>query len=235
MELLQTWLDYCNVPIFTALLLGLFTAVNPCQLITNITAIGFIGKNMKSKKLIFLYGVLYILGRVLSYTSLGALLIYMLHSGLDTLHLQSAVSQWGERLLAPVLLAIGILMLLDNHLHTCRWGKNVTDRAEWLRGAWGSVFLGMVFAMAFCPASAFMFFGLLIPMSATTTGGYALPALYAIATGLPVIVVLWIIARSMSNISGIYTKIQALQQRLNRFVAILFILAGLYFIHVYFE
>ena len=101
--------------------------------------------------------------------------------------------------------------------------------------ATGSVFLGMVFAMAFCPASAFMFFGLLIPMSATTTGGYALPALYAIATGLPVIVVLWIIARSMSNISGIYTKIQALQQRLNRFVAILFILAGLYFIHVYFE
>lgn len=235
MELLQTWLDYCNVPIFTALLLGLFTAVNPCQLITNITAIGFIGKNMKSKKRIFLYGVLYILGRVLSYTSLGALLIYMLHSGLDTLHLQATVSQWGEWLLAPLLLAIGILMLLDNHLHTCKLGKNMTNKAEWLRGAWGSVFLGMVFAMAFCPASAFMFFGLLIPMSATTTGGYALPALYAIATGLPVIVVLWIIARSMSNISGIYTKIQALQQRLNRFVAILFILAGLYFIHVYFE
>ena len=235
MELLQTWLDYCNVPILTALLLGLFTAVNPCQLVTNITAIGFIGKNLPSKTSVFLYGMIYTLGRVLTYTSLGALLIYMLHSGLDTLHLQSAVSQWGERLLAPVLLAIGILMLLDNHLHTCRWGKNVTDRAEWLRGAWGSMLLGMVFAMAFCPASAFMFFGILIPLSATTAGGYTLPAVYAIATGLPVVAVSWIIAHSMTSISGIYSKIQVFQQRLNRLVALLFILAGLYFIHVYFE
>lgn len=176
MDILQTWLEGSDVPVLTAFILGLLTAVSPCPLATNITAIGFISKDIESKNRTFIYGLLYTLGRIVAYSLLGALLIYMFRRGFDIFDLQSEVSLWGELLLSPILIIMGLLMLFGDKLPLSRFGINASQRIERLRGVWGSVLLGILFAMAFCPTSGLFYFGMLIPMSASVTGGYALPA-----------------------------------------------------------
>ena len=116
MDIIQTWLESSDIPVLTAFLLGLLTAVSPCPLATNITAIGFISKDIENKNRIFLQGRLYTLGRMVAYTLLGALLIYMLRRGIDTFDLQTAIRQWGERPLPPVLVGTGLLMLVGDCL-----------------------------------------------------------------------------------------------------------------------
>ena len=229
MDILHTWLEGSDVPVLTAFILGLLTAVSPCPLATNITAIGFISKDIESRNRTFLYGLLYTFGRIVAYSLLGALLIYMLRRGLDTFDLQSEVSQWGEMLLSPILIVMGLLMLFGDKLPLSSFGINASQRSERLRGTWGSLLLGILFAMAFCPTSGLFYFGMLIPMSASVTGGYALPAVYALATGLPVVAVAWIIAYSVSNIAGFYQKMQLFQKWFNRVVAVLFIIVGIYY------
>ncbi|MDD7621227.1 MAG: aromatic aminobenezylarsenical efflux permease ArsG family transporter [Prevotella sp.] len=234
MDILQTWLEGSEVPVLTAFLLGLLTAVSPCPLATNITAIGFISKDIESKDRTFLLGILYTIGRMVAYSLLGALLIWMLRRGFDTFDLQSKVSQWGEMLLSPVLIVMGLVMLFGDRLPLSGFGLNASEKSGRLRGAWGSLLLGILFAMAFCPTSGMFFFGMLIPMSASATGGYALPAVYALATGLPVVIVAWIIAYSMGNIAGFYKKMQVFQKWLNRMVAVLFIIVGIYYAYTFY-
>ena len=234
MDILQTWLEGSEVPVLTAFLLGLLTAVSPCPLATNITAIGFISKDIESKDRTFLLGILYTIGRMVAYSLLGALLIWMLRRGFDTFDLQSKVSQWGEMLLSPVLIVMGLVMLFGDRLPLSGFGLNASEKSGRLRGAWGSLLLGILFAMAFCPTSGLFYFGMLIPMSASATGGYALPAVYALATGLPVVIVAWIIAYSIGNIAGFYKKMQVLQKWLNRMVAVLFIIVGIYYAYTFY-
>ena len=229
MEILQSWLEGSDVPVLTAFILGLLTAVSPCPLATNITAIGFISRDIESQNRTFLFGLLYTLGRIVAYTLLGALLIYMLRRGIDTFDLQSEVSRWGELLLSPILIILGLLMLFGDKLPFPRFGFCASQRSERLSGVWGSLLLGILFAMAFCPTSGLFYFGMLIPMSASAAGGYALPAVYALATGLPVVIVAWIIAYSISNIAGFYQKMQVFQKWFNRLVAALFIIVGIYY------
>ena len=89
MEILQAWLDASDMPVITAFLLGLLTAISPCPLATNITAIGFISKDIEDKRRILIHGILYAIGRIAAYSLLGVLLIYMLRRGIDTFNLQS--------------------------------------------------------------------------------------------------------------------------------------------------
>lgn len=234
MDFLQTWLESSDVPVLTAFILGLLTAVSPCPLATNITAIGFISKDIESKDRTFLLGILYTIGRMVAYSLLGALLIWMLRRGFDTFDLQSKVSQWGEMLLSPVLIVMGLVMLFGDRLPLSGFGLNASEKSGRLRGAWGSLLLGILFAMAFCPTSGMFYFGMLIPMSASATGGYALPAVYALATGLPVVIVAWIIAYSIGNIAGFYKKMQVFQKWLNRLVAVLFIIVGIYYAYTFY-
>lgn len=234
MDILQTWLEGSEVPVLTAFLLGLLTAVSPCPLATNITAIGFISKDIESKDRTFLLGILYTIGRMVAYSLLGALLIWMLRRGFDAFDLQSKVSQWGEMLLSPVLIVMGLVMLFGDRLPLSGFGLNASEKSGRLRGAWGSLLLGILFAMAFCPTSGMFYFGMLIPMSASATGGYALPAVYALATGLPVVIVAWIIAYSIGNIAGFYKKMQVFQKWLNRMVAVLFIIVGIYYAYTFY-
>ena len=120
MEYLQTWLDNSEIPIITAFLLGLLTAVSPCPLATNITAIGFISKDINNRNRIFTNGVLYTLGRVLAYSALGAILIAILRKGADMFAIQKGISEWGELLLAPALMLIGLFMLFGDKLQFVR-------------------------------------------------------------------------------------------------------------------
>ena len=229
MDNLQSMLDSCDITLMTAFILGLLTALSPCPLATNITAIGFISRDIDNKNRLFVNGLLYTLGRILAYAILGAVLISLLRRGADTFDLQNMIGKWGEWLLSPMMVVIGLLMLFGHKLPLPQWGFNASSRTERLRGAWGSLALGVLFAMAFCPTSGLFYFGMLIPMSATAQGGYLLPVVYAIATGLPVVAVAWLLAYSVAGIGRFYKKMNVFQQWFSRIVALLFIIVGIYY------
>ena len=234
MDFLQNILNNSNIPIVTAFVLGLLTAISPCPLATNITAIGYIGRDMESRRRIFLNGLLYTAGRILAYSALGAILIYILHKGEDMFFIQKGISKWGEMLIAPVMILIGLFMLFGDRLNLPKFGFSGNIRSDKLKGVWGSLLLGILFAMAFCPTSGVLYFGMLIPMSAQTTGGYFLPIVFAFATGLPVILVAWFLAFSVAGVGKFYNRMKIFQKWFNLIVAILFILVGLYYAYTFY-
>ena len=232
MDFLQNLLDNSNIPVITAFLLGLLTAISPCPLATNITAIGFISKDIGNRNKILLGGLLYTLGRVVAYTVLGIILISILKEGSSMFSLQKGISKYGEILIAPVLIFVGVFMLFGDRLNLPKFGFSGTGKAEKLKGNLGSLLLGVLFALAFCPTSGLFYFGMLIPMSAAEPGGYLLPIVYAVATGLPVILVAWILAYSVAGIGKFYNRIQVFQKWFNRVVAVLFIAVGIYYAYI---
>ena len=232
MDFLQNLLDNSNIPVITAFLLGLLTAISPCPLATNITAIGFISKDIGNRNKIFLGGLLYTLGRVVAYTVLGIILISILKEGSSMFSLQKGISKYGEILIAPVLIFVGVFMLFGDRLNLPKFGFSGTGKAEKLKGNLGSLLRGVLFALAFYPTSGLFYFGMLIPMSAAEPGGYLLPIVYAVATGLPVILVAWILAYSVAGIGKFYNRIQVFQKWFNRVVAVLFIAVGIYYAYI---
>lgn len=229
MEWLQTLLDNSTTPVLTAFLLGLVTALSPCPLATNIAAIGYIGKDIEDRKRIFRKGLLYTLGRIISYTVLGAVLIMILREGSSMFGIQKTLGKWGEAALGPLLLIIGLFMLFGHRLNLPKFG--FSGNAEGLagKGNWGALLIGILFALAFCPTSGVFYFGMLIPMSATATAGYLLPVVFAIATAIPVIIVAWILAFSVQQIGSFYGRMQKIQKWMNLTVGILFIIIGIYY------
>lgn len=229
MDWLQTLLDNSSTPVLTAFLLGLLTALSPCPLATNIAAIGFIGKNIENKKQIFINGLLYTLGRVLSYTILGIMLIMILKKGSSMFGVQKAIGVWGELIIGPLLLIIGIFMLWGNKLNLPKFGFSGNPEGLAKKGSWGALLIGILFALAFCPTSGVFYFGMLIPMSATSAGGYLLPVIFAVATAIPVLAVAWILAFSVQQISSFYGTMQKVQKWMNIAVGVIFIIIGIYY------
>ena len=229
MNFLQSILENSSVPVITAFILGLLTAVSPCPLATNITAIGFIGKDIENRHRIFINGLLYTLGRVVTYTVLGFILIPILREGASMFAVQKAVSKYGEILIAPLLIVIGIYMLDLIKLNIPKISINGEYVKKRTKGSWGALFLGILFSLAFCPSSGIFFFGMLIPLSASEAGGYLLPVVYAIATGLPVILVAWVLAYSVAGLGKFYNRIQVFEKWFRKIVAILFIAVGIYY------
>lgn len=224
MDWLQTLLDNSSTPVWTAFLLGLLTALSPCPLATNIAAIGFIGKDIENRRRIFRNGLLYTLGRILSYTLLGVVLILILKEGSNMFGIQKTIGVWGELVLGPLLFLIGLFMLLGDRLNLPQFGFQGNAEGLARKGGWGALF-----ALAFCPTSGVFYFGMLIPMSATATAGYLLPVVFAIATAIPVLVVAWILAFSVQQLGSFYGKMQKVQKWMNRIVGVLFIVIGIYY------
>lgn len=230
MEFLQTLLDNSTFPILTAFLLGLLTSISPCPLATNIAAIGYISKDVTNPRHIFQNGLLYTLGRILSYTLLGIILILILKKGSSLFGIQKFIGQYGELILGPALILIGIFMLFGSKLQIPKFGFSGSGGEKIAKkGGWGALWLGMLFAMAFCPTSGVFYFGMLIPMAAVESSGYLLPIIFAIATAMPVILVAWILAFSVKSIGGFYGKTQIVQKWLNWTVGTAFIVIGIYY------
>lgn len=229
MEWLQSLLDSSTTPFLTAFLLGLLTALSPCPMATNIAAIGYVGRQIESRHRVFVAGLLYTLGRTIAYTLLGVVLIALLRSGASLFGVQRFVANIGEVVLAPALLLIGLYMLFGHRLNLPSFGFSGDGERLAGRGGWGAFMLGVLFALAFCPSSGIFYFGMLIPMSATASMGYQLPAVFAVATSLPVLIVAWFIAFSAGQIGVVYGKIQTLQKWMNLIGGILFVVIGLYY------
>lgn len=212
---------------FTAFILGLMTAISPCPMATNITAIGFISKDIVNQRKVFINGLVYTLGRAISYTAIGLFFFF----GTSQFDLAGFFQEWGEKLIGPILLIIGLFMLGILKIKIPGVGfftKKVESKSK--GGFWGVLLLGIVFALAFCPYSGVLYFGMLIPMTISSASGLYLPLFFAIATGIPVIIFAWLIAFSVGSIGNVYNKLKAFEMWFRRLVAILFIIVGLYYI-----
>lgn len=227
---LQSLLESGSMPVLTALLLGLLTALSPCPLATNIA----LGKRIDNRRTIFLNGLYYTLGRTLAYTLLAWVLLWGIRTGAAALGLEDALRVWVERLLGPVLVVMGVLMFFADRLRLPSLNTSGSERLA-KKGAWGALLLGVLFALAFCPSSAMFYFGMLIPLSASTAGGWLLPVVFSIATALPVLIVAWLLAFSVQKVSTFYNKMQSVQKWLTVIVGALFVAIGIYYIiRIYF-
>jgi len=231
MEFLQTILDNSQYSFLTAIILGLMTAISPCPLATNISAIGFISRNIENRRRVFINGLVYTLGRAISYTGLALIIFF----GASKMHVSMIFQGWGERLLGPVLILVGLLMLDIIKIKlpgfsglTNKIGENGKE------SYWSTLLLGMVFALAFCPYSGVLYFVMLIPMTVTSVGGLYLPVLFAIATGLPVIIFAWLLAYAVGNVGKLYNRIKLFELWFRRLVSVFFIAVGIYYILIFF-
>lgn len=224
MEQLQTFAEHAQWPLLTAFVLGVLVALHPCPMATNIAAMGYIGKNVDNRRRVFVDGLLYTLGRTVSYTLIGAVLIALIRSGVELLHFGDIVSEWGERILGWLLIAIGLYLLYNDLLHRHDHVPHLPFGGK----KSGPFVLGLVFAMAFCPESGIVYFGMLIPMSVESSLGYLLPVAFAVGTGIPVVLMAWVFAYSFSTFARFNKRMQTLKALLTRIIAVLFISAGIF-------
>lgn len=221
-----------EIAISSAFLLGLITAISPCPLATNITATAYISKNIKEPRKVFWSGVIYTLGRATSYSAIGLILFF----GASKFHVAKLFSQYGEKLLGPILIIVGLIMLNIirlNFLGKSNFQEKFTERFKG-KGYLGSFVLGIVFALAFCPYSGALFFGILIPMSIAEASGLYLPLVFAFGTGLPVIFFAYILAFSIGKMSSYFNKVQKFEKIMRLVVGITFIVVGLYYVFMFF-
>ena len=231
MHYLQTILENSQYAAITAFILGLMTAISPCPLATNISAIGFISRDIENRRRVFIKGLVYTLGRAVSYTGLGVILFF----GASKMHVTLLFQGWGEKLLGPLLIIIGLLMLDFIRIKFPGFSGLTEKMGEHSkRSYWGTLLLGMVFAMAFCPYSGVLYFAMLIPMTITSISGLYLPVVFAIATGLPVIIFAWLLAFAIGNVGKLYNRIKTFELWFRRVIAVLFILVGAWYIVVFF-
>jgi len=218
-----------SVPVFTAFLLGLMTAVSPCPMATNITAIGFISREVESKRRVFINGLVYTAGRALSYTLLALIIFF----GADQLRISGWFQQYGEKIIGPLLIVIGLLMMDIVKIKfpglpglTGRFQKKGFDRYR------DVLLLGVVFALAFCPYSGVLYFGMLIPMTISSASGLYLPVVFALATGIPVIIFAWLLAYTVSGVGKLYNRMKIFEIWFRRVVSVVFIGIGIYYVAI---
>lgn len=228
MDWINYLIDSYNIPLLSAFLIGIMTSISPCPLATNITAIAYISKDVKTIKNTLLNGLFYTLGRGISYTIL-ATLIYL---GLSSFSISSIFQVWGDKVLGPVLILIGLVMADVIKVNLKTDNQRVERVKLWLakKGYIGSLLLGMLFALAFCPYSGVLFFGVLIPMILKSTEGLLLAPLFALGTGLPVIIFSFIIAFSANKIGTVFFKVSKVEKVIRKITAIVFIVVGIYYL-----
>lgn len=218
-----------NIPLIAAFFLGLMTAISPCPLATNITAIAYISKKIGNSKSTLLVSIFYTLGRMIIYIGIAAVIVWI---GLSTFSISMILQKYGKIILGPMLLIFGVLMLGIFNLSI----GNSSDRLDKIKeslsekGVIGSLLLGMLFALAFCPISGVFYFGMLIPLALQNSDPILIPSIFAVATSLPVILFSLILVFSFSKIGDVMRKVQLIEKWLRKAVAIIFIIVGIYYI-----
>ncbi len=231
MEWLENIVQNSDIPLLTAFALGLLTAIAPCPLATNITATAYIAKTINSKRQVILNGVLYTLGKMFSYTIIGAIIYF----GASKFHIAKIFQGNGEKYIGFILLIIGLIMLDIIKLNFVKGGNFTEKLSEKFKdkGLLGSFLLGALFALAFCPYSGALFFGMLIPL--TIKSGIYLPIVFSIGTGLPVVLFAFIIAFSLEKLGKYFKAITKIEKIMRIMAGITFLLTGIYYINIYFK
>jgi cytochrome c-type biogenesis protein len=215
----------------SSLWLGILTSISPCPLASNVAAISFLSKRIAHPALVFISGLAYTLGRMASYAILGWIII---SSILNVPQVAQFLQKYMGRALGPLLILTGLILL---EIISVRLpGLSISQKhhnklAE--SGAGGAFLLGSIFALAFCPISAALFFGSLIPLAISSKSGIVLPFIYGIGTGLPVLVFAVAIALGVKSLSHWFHRITRLEFYTRKVTGAIFIIVGLYYTGIY--
>lgn len=224
-------MDSYYIALGSAAWLGILTSLSPCPLATNITAISFISKQVASPRKVLLSGFLYILGRILTYTILGIIVVSSMLSIPDVaLFLQKNMN----KALGPILIVVGIFLFDFVKIKIPGIGvtQNTKKRVE-NSGVWGAGILGFLFALSFCPVSAALFFGSLIPLAINHQSSVLMPTVYGIGTGLPVVIFAVLITFGAKWVGNAFNKLAVFEKWARRITASVFIAAGVYYTLIY--
>jgi cytochrome c-type biogenesis protein len=209
-----------------AIWFGVLTSISPCPLATNITAISFIGRKVDRAGYVFSAGLLYMLGRMLTYTVLGAILV-------SSTQLISPIANFLQiyvvYLLGPGLILLGILLLDVIKLNI--GGGLATERLQTRierAGIWGAGLMGIVFALSFCPISAGLFFGSVFGLAMRHGSRLLIPSLYGVGTAVPVLVFAFLLAFAANRIGRIFNNLSTFERWARRITGVVAILAGVY-------
>jgi cytochrome c biogenesis protein CcdA len=211
----------------SALWLGILTSISPCPLATNIAAISYIGRRVGHPRTAIATGLLYALGRTIAYVAIAWLLVASLLSAPAVSH---ALQKHMNKVLGPLLILVGMLLLglIQFQTRGSGLGEKVGRRVErW--GIWGGLALGVVFAISFCPASAGLFFGSLVPLAVKYESALLLPTLYGAGTALPVLLFAILIVVSTRAVGQAYNRITQFEWWARRITGVLFVVIGVYF------
>lgn len=214
-------------PWWVTFLLALVFAIDPCAILTNIAAIGYVSRDLDNPKRVFFNGLWYTLGRTLAFGVLGAALMLLLRGGADILHIQDFFAEYGELMLAPFLVLMGVLMFAAEFLPAFKGGAlsgRVESRVK--PNAVGSLALGSVLSLAFCPTNAALFFGMMAQPGISIWH----VVFFAVVVALPVLVIAWILAFSYDSISRFYDRVRHVGKWFRWSVGALFIALGVFFI-----
>lgn len=231
MDWLENIAQNSDLPLLTAFALGLLTAIAPCPLATNITATAYIAKTINSKKKVILSGVLYTFGRMFSYTSIGTLIYF----GASKFQVAKLIQGNGEKYIGFVLVILGLIMLdviKLKFMTRLSFTDKLSDKFK-DKGLLSSFLLGALFALALCPYSGALFFGMLMPL--TIQSGLFLPVAFSIGTGLPVILFAIVIAFSLEKLGKYFKAITQLEKVMRIVAGITFMVTGFYYINIYFK
>ena len=207
------------------------TAISPCPLATNITATAYISKNISSKRKVLLSGLLYSLGRAFSYSTIGLILFF----GANKFHIARFFNQNGEKYLGPLLIILGLIMLNIiklNFLGKSNFQEKLSERVK-DKGLLGFFLIGVIFALAFCPYSGALFFGMLIPMTIASADGLYLPFVFALGTGLPVLLFTYLLAFTAGKVGIFYNRITKIEKVMRMVAGVVFIITGLYYVSIF--
>lgn len=228
MEFLNTLIDQYNIPFLTAFILGIMTSISPCPLATNITAIAYISKDIKTAQHTLVNGLAYTFGRAISYTLLASLIYF----GFSSFEIAKLFQGWGDKVLGIFLILIALVMFGVIKINFNSKSDNVEKIKEWLagKGYSGAILLGVIFALAFCPYSGVLFFGMLIPLVLSSTESLMLSPLFALGTGLPVIIFSIVLAFSVEKVGKMYNAIGKIEKVMRYSVATIFFITGIYYL-----
>lgn len=216
------------IGIGSAIWLGILTSISPCPLATNIAAISFIGKQVNNPRIVVFSGFVYMLGRMLAYLLLGVILIASILSIPDLSYfLQNNMNKF----LGPILVIVGVFLLelLPLNLPGMSLSSRMQNKISGM-GIWGSGLLGIIFALSFCPVSAALFFGSLIPLAIQHNSNFVMPLLYGIGTALPVILFAFLVGFSASLVGKFFNQITKFEMWARRITGIIFLFVGIYYI-----
>jgi cytochrome c biogenesis protein CcdA len=224
-------MDSYLLALISAFWLGILTSISPCPMATNIAAISFISRRVGHPRRVLFTGMIYTGGRTFTYLALGIVLVASL---LSTSELSLFLQKYMNKFLGPILIIVGMFLLELIQFRPS--GRGVSDgfqkRAE-TYGMWGAGLLGIVFALSFCPISAALFFGSLIPLSLQHNSSIAMPVLYGIGTSLPVLVFAAIIAFGAQSLGKAFNILSVIEKWARRITGTVFILVGIYYCMIY--
>lgn len=215
-----------------AFFIGLMMAMSPCPMATNITAIAAVSRKAGENRKTLLFGLSYTLGRMFTYVGIAAAIVWI---GISTQSVSVVLQGGGEFFLGPLLIIIGVL--LSGKIRSPSFSSNGISRfKESLvnKGTIGSFGLGALFALAFCPFSAVLFFGMLIPLAVLAGDALAIPSIFAFATGIPVIIFSLILSFGVSRLGSAMDKVNVIDRWSRRIVSVVFIIVGIYCLSILF-